>query len=134
MKAKDIKVGEKYIAKVSNKLTTVQVMDIRQSSVYNHQVYDVKNLATGRKTTFKSAQKFRRIAIEQILAKKPIEQLPCNDMVAGLRLIIGEQDKEIKLLKAEVERLQTDVARWHYVHDNLVQLHSPKMSPSVRFR
>lgn len=71
MKKKDIKVGGKYIAKVSGNETTVRVDAIREiegwngGSIYSRQTkastrYDVTNLRTGRKTTFRSAAKFRR--------------------------------------------------------------------------
>ena len=81
MKAKDIKIGGHYIAKVSGKLTTVRVDAIRKTSRgrtnswsgrYEQQactVYDVTNLATGRRVTFRSAAKFRCIPKEGIVAK-----------------------------------------------------------------
>lgn len=74
MKKKDIQVGKQYRAKVSGKLTTVRVDAIREvqrytgSSVWSTRttkdstVYDVTNLVTGRKTTFRSAAKFRNEA------------------------------------------------------------------------
>ncbi len=67
MKKHKIKVGENYIAKISGKLTTVRVDAIRETNSYRaHQPhtpttrYDVTNLVTGRRTTFRSALKFRR--------------------------------------------------------------------------
>ena len=75
MKANEIKKGEKYIAKVSGVLTTVRVDEIREVSRgrmaaggYTYgtaTVYDVTNLKTGRKTTFRSAAKFRREVVER---------------------------------------------------------------------
>ena len=67
MKAKDIVVGGKYVAKVSGKLVTVRVDAIRtRQSGFGQRpatdVYDVTNLTTGRKTTFRSAAKFRHVA------------------------------------------------------------------------
>ena len=70
MKKNEIVVGGKYTAKVSGKLTTVRVDAVRhldqpQLGGYrgrNETVYDVTNLATGRKTTFHSAAKFRSMA------------------------------------------------------------------------
>jgi hypothetical protein len=71
MKAKDIIVGGKYRAKISGRLTTVRVDATRiihriagvtygGSTIYRDAVvYDVTNLTTGRKTTFRSAAKFR---------------------------------------------------------------------------
>lgn len=68
MKTNEIKVGGVYVAKVSGKLTNVRVDAIRTrqsgygSTARDQTVYDVTNLATGRKTTFRSAAKFRRVA------------------------------------------------------------------------
>jgi len=74
LKASEIQIGGKYIAKVSGKLTTVRVDSIRdvnryirnnysgQSDLRTATTYDVTNLTTGRKTTFRSAAKFRRSA------------------------------------------------------------------------
>lgn len=61
MKAEDIKVGGHYIAKVSNKLVTVRVtgIDYHPSAKSDKAFYHVINLSTGRRTTFRSAQKFR---------------------------------------------------------------------------
>jgi len=76
MKASEIKKGGKYIAKVSGNLVTVGVDEIREtrrSGRYDYSgrptyrdavIYDVTNLKTGRKTTFKSAAKFRRAVVE----------------------------------------------------------------------
>ena len=77
MKKNEIKKGGKYIAKVSGNLVTVRVDEIREtrrSGRYDYSgkvtyrdvvVYDVTNLKTGRRTTFKSAQKFRREVVEK---------------------------------------------------------------------
>lgn len=69
MKKNEIQVGGCYIAKVSNKLTTVRVNAIREydpsfgglrrANTQTH--YDVTNLTTGRHITFRSAAKFRRM-------------------------------------------------------------------------
>ncbi len=74
MKKADIKVGGTYQAKVSGNLTTVRVDGIREVSKMKRrsayasggthnlttgEVYDVTNLKTNRKTTFRSAAKFR---------------------------------------------------------------------------
>ncbi len=61
MKKAEIKVGGHYIAKVSGRIVTVRVDAIRECGGYDHNrpVYDVTNLTTGRKTTFRSAAKFR---------------------------------------------------------------------------
>ena len=67
MKKAETKVGSHYTAKVSGKLTIVRVDEIESGkdrlAVHGapaHQdEYHVTNLATGRKTTFRSAAKFR---------------------------------------------------------------------------
>lgn len=70
MKKAEIRVGGHYTARVSGKYVTVRVDAIRQiDEGYRREplttkspvitVYDVTNLATGRKTTFRSAAKFR---------------------------------------------------------------------------
>lgn len=61
MKAAEIKVGHVYTAKVSGKLTKVRVDTIRDAwQGYRGKYYDVTNLTTGRRITFRSAQRFRR--------------------------------------------------------------------------
>jgi hypothetical protein len=88
MKAKEIEVGKCYVAKVSNKLTTVRVDGVRtvsghrypaysgRASTPDKTVYDVTNLATGRKTTFRSAMKFRRAVAGSFALPRPAEPLP----------------------------------------------------------
>lgn len=68
MLKKEIKVGGKYIAKVSNKLTVVRVDSIKEYDGFRGQYrrvraetcYHCTNLNTGRKLNFRSAAKFRR--------------------------------------------------------------------------
>jgi hypothetical protein len=62
MKKAEIVVGGTYTAKVSGKLVTVRVDAKRERFDFRDRsstVYDVTNLSTGRKTTFRSATKFR---------------------------------------------------------------------------
>ena len=69
MKKSEIMIGGVYVAKVSNKLTRVRVDAIREYDpsfgfnrlrpTYTQTRYDVTNLTTGRRTTFRSAAKFR---------------------------------------------------------------------------
>lgn len=88
MKKSEIVVGGKYVAKVAGRLTTVRVDLIRE---YDGQTrYDVTNLVTQRRTTFRSAAKFRgsvvatpkarvnHSMISSILGSeiRPIEELP----------------------------------------------------------
>jgi DNA helicase-2/ATP-dependent DNA helicase PcrA len=66
MKANEIKIGGRYEAMVSNRLTIVRVDAIRTRDGYgirrDQTVYDATNLTTGRKVTFASAAKFRKEA------------------------------------------------------------------------
>ena len=90
MKSFEIQIGGKYIAKVSGKLTTVRVDSMRKAERYSMNrysgrsestlttVYDVTNLTTGRKITFRSAAKFRR-AVEPKPAA-PIPELAAVDV------------------------------------------------------
>lgn len=78
MKKAEIKVGGIYIAKVSNKLTRVRVDAIRdvegrssgesywKKTTPSSTRYEITNLVTGRKTTFRSAAKFRKEAPIQL--------------------------------------------------------------------
>lgn len=59
MKKNEIKVGGRYKAKVNGNLVTVRVDAINESGFDDRTTYAVTNLATGRKTTFRSAAKFR---------------------------------------------------------------------------
>lgn len=66
MKAKDIKVGGFYRAKVNNRLVTVRVDEItdgtrstRMGKVQDSKTYKVTNMDTGKRTVFRSAMKFR---------------------------------------------------------------------------
>ncbi len=65
MKKSEIQVGGKYLAKVSGSVTTVRVDAIKnrytnsRGQLLYRQHYDVTNLKTNRKTTFRSAAKFR---------------------------------------------------------------------------
>lgn len=63
MKKDQIVVGGLYAARVSGRIVTVRVDNIRELVVSNDYrgktVYDVTNLDTGRKLTFQSCQKFR---------------------------------------------------------------------------
>jgi hypothetical protein len=61
MKKSEIQVGGLYVAKVSRQLVTIRVDEIRERNwgPTGQLSYDVTNLRTGRKTTFRSAAKFR---------------------------------------------------------------------------
>ncbi len=62
MKKSEIKVGGHYTAKINGRIVTCRVDAIREGGFTqggSQVAYDVTNLTTGRKTTFRSAQKFR---------------------------------------------------------------------------
>lgn len=66
MKKSQINVGGVYTAKVSGRIVNVRVDAIREVFPPNRpngvNVYDITNLATGRRLTFRSAAKFRDVA------------------------------------------------------------------------
>lgn len=83
MKKAEITVGGTYLAKVSGKLTTVRVDAIRESQSYRaHQphtaitLYDITNLTTKRRITFRSAAKFRRV-VSPVKAAPAVECSGC---------------------------------------------------------
>jgi hypothetical protein len=61
MRASDIQVGGRYLAKVSGRIVVVRVDQIRDG-LSGRKRYDVTNMATGRTTTFRSASRLRHIA------------------------------------------------------------------------
>ena len=68
MKKNEIHVGSTYLARVSGRLVTVKVEAIRGGVNYrgiregrDQRYYDVRNLSTGRKLTFRSAAKFHSV-------------------------------------------------------------------------
>jgi hypothetical protein len=77
MRQHEIKVGKIYSAKVSGQIVHVRVEAIREVDGWNgggfrHRRkstthYDVTNLRTKRKLTFKSAAKFRPLVFQQVL-------------------------------------------------------------------
>ena len=57
MKKKDVAIGKKYIAKVSNKLVEVQLV---QENPFGLGGWRAKNLSTGREIFVKTAARLRR--------------------------------------------------------------------------
>ncbi len=110
MKAKEIVVGGKYVARISGKLTTVRVDQIRARGPIGRVaretiVYDVTNLSTGRKTTFRSAAKFRHAAGDPSGAfEGRLKRLA--ERGAGGLITAEEQDKQhASILADEQQRL-----------------------------
>ena len=62
MKLKDIEVGGRYRAKVSGRLTTVRVLDLKESSTFggrDRTTIVAVNESTGRQISIRSAQRLR---------------------------------------------------------------------------
>ena len=89
VKKSEIKVGGHYLAKVSGRVVTVRVDTVREVPNYRNggnravytsdkTVYDVTNLVTGRKTTFRSAAKFRS-EVDGIRDARTNKLLPVED-------------------------------------------------------
>lgn len=79
MKKQEIKVGGKYVARVSGHYVTVRVDAIREQAGWDRDttLYDVTNLATNRRTTFKSAAKFRSevvVPVEEVISAEEAEE------------------------------------------------------------
>lgn len=85
MKKSEIKVGGLYVAKVGNNITTVRVDAIREvegrtigtsywaKTTHATTMYDVTNVKTGRKTTFRSAMKFRHVSRQGTISDQTIQ-------------------------------------------------------------
>src|SRR5262245_14461781 len=107
----EIEVGGLYTAKVNGKVTVVRVDVIRKIKTYqrgrlgsgepgNATVYDVTNTATGKRTTFRSAQRFlgRAKPAAARPAKAKAEPIHPDDRTSkagkckrcGLRLVIWD--------------------------------------------
>ena len=61
MKTKDIAIGGRYVAKVSDKLTTVKIL---QESQYGG--WDAVNVATNKRIRIRSPQRLRCIAAQPV--------------------------------------------------------------------
>lgn len=92
MKANQIKLGGHYTAKVNDSITTVRVDAIRGKVG----PFDVTNLKTGRKTTFRSAVKFRgevkadlTKAVAQLACKSGLPAAESSAVVLGLARDLG---------------------------------------------
>lgn len=89
MKKNEIKVGRCYVARVSGRMTTVRVTGVRECGGFdrNRTVYDVTNLATGRKLTFRSAMKLR---------KEATPPKPTNVVEVTGRVLAGETNLKVE--------------------------------------
>lgn len=101
MKKSEIKVGGHYRAKVNDKVVTVRVDAVRDGGsdrVGGSRMarYDVTNLSTGRKTTFRSAMKF-------LSEVKPVKKLA--EARADLRKVKDGIEAEHKAIPAPLRNL-----------------------------
>lgn len=116
MKKNEIVVGGKYSAKINGKLVTVRVDAIRESASYRAgrpntptTLYDVTNLTTSRKTTFRSAAKFRsEVQSKTLTLKNPPLHNPAEnlaDIIFGNAPIALRDEKQVgTILKLEDEK------------------------------
>lgn len=119
MKKNEIQVGGLYTAKVANKVTTVRVDAIREMRGLGmgnpcNTRWDVTNMVTGRKTTFRSAAKFRGVA--KPIAPTNVEEVT-GRVLAGETGLKVEQVQQIfdatdraKLLEDESRSKPTNIA------------------------
>lgn len=73
MKKADVKIGGKYVAKVSNNLAVVRI-----DRVSPHGGWDATNVTTGRSIRVRSAQRLRSEYKPKAEAK-PVEQHPASE-------------------------------------------------------
>lgn len=84
MKKSQIKVGGLYKASVNGKIVTVRVDEIKDSNIYGpvKTSYDVTNMSTGRRTSFRSASKFREeVTVAQ--AEEGLRTDPLGQLIAA---------------------------------------------------
>lgn len=95
MLAKELVVGQSYVAKVSGRLTTVRLDQVvrtpgRTTATYRRNAsthYHCVNEKTGRQVTLKSALKFRRVAVLQpASASSQTVQLSASELVACAKI------------------------------------------------
>ena len=113
MKKHEIKVGGLYTARVSGQFVTVRVDAIRASVGFHTQlqtkevtVYDVTNLSTNRKLTFRSAAKFRHMAPIEDFSPKSEKLTPVKERRQLTREEIGLPMPSEGKQKAEEEGKQ----------------------------
>ena len=75
MKAKDVKIGQHYLARVSSRLVTVRLDAVYEKpAAYGKPrlvtCYRVTNTATGRELVFRSAAKFRWPALADAMVRR----------------------------------------------------------------
>lgn len=128
MKANEIKVGGVYRARISGNFVDVRVDAIRETTKRGRQtgysglpnyidavVYDVTNLITGSKTTFKTAGKFRHEVKPAVTpGRRPNENLN-PELEVMLRQVSPKINAEVR--EAAVAILGEDlVARQEEIH------------------
>jgi hypothetical protein len=91
MKAKQIEVGGRYVAKVSGQLTVVRVVSTATSPITGRQTWMAENEKTGRRIAVASAQRFRYPA-EKEQGKGPRTFGDASD--GELRAIIEREERD----------------------------------------
>ena len=130
MKENEIRVGGLYLAKVSGAVTTVRVDAIRNAPRYSAgnygtyhtrdtTVYDITNLRTGRKTTFRSAAKFRGAAKDEYPNPKrhevphiTTEDSACAELDQRAQKVIEDNEPEASKESDPTERYDEDSEQW----------------------
>mgnify|MGYP001565539158 CR=1 FL=1 len=115
MKKYQIRVGGLYTAKVSGRHTTVRVDRIRPvvgiTRGHGSTHYDVTNLSTGRKTTFRSAAKFRSEVHQVMVPGAPADANEVAKLVAEVRekraanKLLDMNNKDVQLAQARVDSI-----------------------------
>ena len=101
MRASEIEAGEVYLAKVSGRVVRVRVDEVRHDGSQmrggkrgsDATRYDVTNLSTGRKTTFRTAGKFRSRATKESTAPSQGESL--GERLARRGLIAAQNPQSV---------------------------------------
>ena len=127
MKKSEVKVGGHYTAKISGKLTTVRVDAVRSSKHGNIiDRWDVTNLTTGRKTTFRTAGRFRNEVkpvgqrCEELLDAGPIGKLRGLDGGEAIRRA-QQADEEAAGVERELASEAEELAHPEATADRLLQ-------------
>ena len=102
MKKNEIKIGECYEAKVSDRVVSVRI-----DSVNSHGGWNATNTATGKRIRIKSAQRLRRAvpagrkAAKQADATPELEVNPTVEVITGQPLPEGDGEKAAKPRRAK---------------------------------
>src|SRR5687768_11511054 len=99
MKQAEIVVDEYYLAKVSDKMTTVKVLSVDRKQKMVR--YRVLNIATNRETTFRSAAKFRSVAPRPNGESKKAEPKKTGQYRSPVPVTNPEKEKTIDVARTK---------------------------------